>query len=438
MGKGIRKFTFSFDNPGLTHFGGMVLFQRFCQKLDLKGILQRHIRWQRRSNVYHPVELLQSMIYTMVAGMGRIYDTRIIRYNSCFQELLGFSNFPKPSTLREFLRGISSAQSQGIIRVHDLLRRRVWNLAHPVSSLIFDLDSTVLPVFGWKIEGAKVGYNPKKPGRPSYHPLICFEGHTRDSWCGILRPGNTNPVTGAQALWSTCREKIPKYLYRIRIRADSGFFDHKFIEPLDGEGIGYAVVAKMTKPIQEKVQGLRYHTFRKSGWQVARFTYQPWNWERPHRFIVVRRPKPKYKDEENQLTLWEFKDYFYHTFVTNLTLSPERVWHFYKPRARCELDIRELKESFPLGKIPTNSFMANQVYFHLILLSYDLVNWFKRLCLPRKWGSATLHTLRRDLLALPARLVHSGGRNQLNFPQKYPYQKLFYQTLERIDCIKIH
>jgi len=438
MPKGIRNITFSFEDQTLTHFGGMVIFQRFCRKLQLKRLFQTYILWNRRNSRYHSVELLQSMIYTMVAGMGRIFDTRTIQYNGCFQELLGLKDFPKPSTLREFLKGISLAELQGIIRVHDLLRRHIWNLPHSSSSLIFDMDSTVLPVFGWRIEGAKVGYNPAKPGRPSYQPLICFEGHTRDTWCGILRSGDTHPASGAQELWSNCRKKIPKYLYRIRIRADSGFYDHKFIEPLDEEKIGYTVVAKMTKPVQGKVQNLRYHTFRKGGWQAARFNYQPRNWNKPHRFIVVRRPKPKSQEEEdNQLTLWEFKDYFYHAFVTNLPLSPENVWHFYKPRARCELDIRELKESFPLGDIPTNSFLANQVHFHLILLAYDLVNWFKRLCLPQEWSSAALHTLRRDLFALPARLVHAGGKNQHKLPQRYLHQKLFYQTLSRIEHLKI-
>ncbi|PIX77080.1 MAG: hypothetical protein COZ37_04575 [bacterium (Candidatus Ratteibacteria) CG_4_10_14_3_um_filter_41_18] len=434
MGKSIRKFEFLFEDPTLTHFGGMFLFYQFCRKLDLKRFFQRHIHWQHRSRDYHPTELILAIIYTMVAGMRRISDTRILHYNSCFQTLLGLENFPKPSTLREFLKSINPLELEGIIRIHDLLRRKIWGLPHPASSLIFDLDSTVLPLFGWKIEGAKVGYNPTKPGRPCYHPLICFEGHTRDTWHGLLRPGDTHPASGAQALWSACRKKIPKYLYRIRIRADSGFFDHKFIEPLDEEKIGYVVVAKMTKPIQEKVQSLRYHTFRKNGWQVARFTYQPHNWKRPHRFIVVRRPKPK--EENNQLTLWEFKDYFYHTFVTNLPLSPKSVWHFYKPRARCELDIRELKESFPLGNIPTNSFLANRVHFHLILLAYDLVNWFKRLCLPRQWSSATLHTLRRELLNLPARLVHSGSRNQIKMPPGYIHQKLFFQAVNKINHFK--
>ncbi|MBU3915284.1 IS1380 family transposase, partial [bacterium] len=396
MLRGIRKIRLSVEDSSLTHYGGMVLFQQFCRKLDLKRYLQNYIRWERRSSHYHPAQLILTIIYTMVAGMRRISDTRILHYNGYFQALLGLEDFPDSSTLRDFLKSLTVQEIESLGRLHDSLRRRIYKITGTTSTLIFDLDSTVLPLFGWKIEGAKVGYNPTKPGRPSYQPLICFEGHTRDTWQGILRPGDTHPVTGACALWAACRKKIPKYLYRIR--ADSGFFDHKFIEPLDEEGIGYVVVAKMTVPIQRKVQSLHYHTFRKGGWQAAQFTYQPWNWKRPHRFIVIRRPKPKIKEEENQLTLWEFKEYFYHTFVTNLTLNPESAWHFYKPRARCELDIRELKESFPLGSIPTNNFLANQIHFHLILLAYDLVNWFKRLCLPVKWQVSTLQTIRTELL----------------------------------------
>ena len=47
--------------------------------------------------------------------------------------------------------------------------------------------------------------------------------------------------------------KVPSGIYRIRVRADSGFFDHKFIEPLDEESISYVIVAKMTRPIINKM-----------------------------------------------------------------------------------------------------------------------------------------------------------------------------------------
>jgi len=37
---------------------------------------------------------------------------------------------------------------------------------------LISLDPTVVPVYGQKMEGAEVGDNPTKPGRPSYHPLV--------------------------------------------------------------------------------------------------------------------------------------------------------------------------------------------------------------------------------------------------------------------------
>src|SRR3989338_2325500 len=102
MGKGLQKVNLSFEDPSLTHYGGMLLFQQFCRKLDLKRMLQRQIRWQRRSNHYHPAEVVMTIIYIMVAGMKRISETRILPYNGYFQDLLGLSNFQDASTLRKF------------------------------------------------------------------------------------------------------------------------------------------------------------------------------------------------------------------------------------------------------------------------------------------------------------------------------------------------
>ena len=42
--KALRKVQFSFEEPHLTHFGGMFLIQRFCQKLGLRRLIQRHLR----------------------------------------------------------------------------------------------------------------------------------------------------------------------------------------------------------------------------------------------------------------------------------------------------------------------------------------------------------------------------------------------------------
>ncbi len=442
MARGLQKVEISFEQPGATHYGGMVLFQQFCRKLDLKRRFQRTVRWEHRDNAYQRTELLLCLLYTMVAGLERISDTRILAYNRSFQRLLGLDRFPAENTLRRFLKSLSPRELRGIVRVHDRLRAQFREYPRARTSATVDLDSTVLPLYGWTIQGARVGYNPRKPRRPSYHPLVAFEGHRRETIHGMLRPGDTHPASAARRFFRICQAKLPAYVHRkrliLRVRADAGFYDRDFVQFLDGEGVGYAVVAKLTGPLRERAASLRFRTFRRQGrWQVAQTLYQPIHWDRPHRFILVRRPKPPREEEAGQLTLWEFHDFFYHAFVSNLPLKPAAIYRFYTGRANAELDIRELKEALPLGKVPTTRFTANAVHFELILLAYDLVNWFRTLCLGGSWQQARLHTIRREVFMLPARLLRIGNRNVLRLPDTYPHRKRFQHAAATIAKLRI-
>ena len=160
-------------------------------------------------------------------------------------------------------------------------------------------------------------------------------------------------------------------------------------------------------------------------------------WDSPHRFIVVRRPKPQRADTATQLTLWEFKDFFYDAFVSNLPLKPAAIYRFYTGRANIELDIRELKESLSLGQIPTTRFTANAVHFELILLAYDLVHGFRTLCLGGSWQHARWRTIRREVFMLPARLLKVGNRNVLRLPDTYPHRKRFQRAVSTIAKLRI-
>jgi hypothetical protein len=433
MPKGLRILHLSLGERNLTHFGGIFLIHQFCKKLRLKWYLQKQVPFLQRSSYYHPVELILAILYALIAGIHRLSKTKILQGNGAFQQIIGLKKFPYASSLRRFLKRVHPKTIQSINKVHDHLRLKMFYLPQPRTSLLFDFDSSVLTLYGKLIEGAEVGYNPHKRGARSYHPLLCFESHSRDFWHGRLRPGNAYTASGAPDFLKECLEKIPPGIYRIRVRADSGFFDHKFIEPLDQEDIGYVIVAKMTRPIRNKIATLRYHTFKRD-WAAAEFFYQPFGWKESHRFVVIRRLLPE-KDSE-QLTLFTLKRYAYQVFVTNLALKAEKIWYFYRPRATIEILIKELKQSYAMAKIPTNNFQANQFYFHLLLFAYNIVNWFKRLCLPPRFQQATLETIRTEFLVLPARLVKTQHRNVLKLPAEYISQKTLDHIVQNIKKVK--
>lgn len=436
MTKGIRKLQIIVGEKNLTHFGGIFLIHWFCKKLKLKWNLQKKIQFNQRIGLYHPTDLILAIIFTIIAGINRLSKTKTLQGNGAFQKIVGLKKFPYASSLRRFLKRTSPQIIAGVNKLHDKLRLKMFYLPHPRTSILLDFDSTVVTVYGKQIEGAEIGYNPGKKGKRSYHPLVCFEYYTKDFWHGLLRPGNVYTSFGAPQFLQECIEKIPPYIYRIRARADSGFFDHKFIEPLDERTIGYVVVAKLTKTIKEKlhVHGLHYHKFKKN-WSVSEFQYTPFGWKKPHRFIVIRRKLPDKPQE--QPTLFTLERYSYQVFVTNLILKPENIWYFYRARASIEIHIKELKQDFSLTKIPTNKFVANQMYFALLLFAYNIVNWFKRLCLPAQLQNATLETIRTDIFVLPAKLTKSGSRNLLKLPQEYISTQMLNYIMQKIEKLNI-
>jgi hypothetical protein len=436
MARGLRNLPISFEEPGLTHFAGMALIHAFCQKLGLKRLLQRCLRPAPRARDYQAAELLVALLYAIIVGLDRINATQILQYNGAFQQIVGLPRFPDATTLRRFLRRLQPRHIRQLVRLHDQLREALFAQPRPRSSLVFDLDSVVLVIYG-HAEGARVGYNPKKPGRRSYHPLLCFEAHRQEFWHGSLRPGNTVAATGAVPFLRVCLAKVPRGIprSRIRVRGDASFFGKRVVEFLDGERVGYTLVAKEYQPIKALAQGCRFQKLR-NGWEVGEFQYQPGRWRVPHRFVVVRRPIPTDPVEAKQLTLFKDTKYAYHVLVTSLRTHPWRVWRFYAQRARIERHIRELLYDYPLAKIPTAEWLPNVAFFQLLLFAFDLVHYFRRLCLPSTYRTTTLKTVRRELLVIPGRLVKTDNRYRLKLPKQYHFERDFRYALTKISLLR--
>jgi len=298
--------------------------------------------------------------------------------------------------------------------------------------VIFDVDSTVLVLYGNQ-EGARIGYNPRKRGRPSYHPLLCFEGRTKDYWHGELRPGDAYTAGGVQTLLQTCFAKRTDPRQSVIVRADKGFYDGALVQWLEEQRAHFLIVAKLTVAIKRKLTALRYTTVSRDV-EAAQFKYQPYGWAHPFRFVAIRRPQPE--ESTAQLTLFELGRYHYQVLVTNLQLQPLNLWRFYNDRAGIELIIRQLKGDHALGAIPTRHFFANETYFHLLLLACNFINWFKRLCLPPELQTATLQTLRERILLMPAELVRTGNRPRLLLPASGPREIAWRYALRKVQGLK--
>lgn len=440
MGKGIQNIQICFTEKDLTHYGGLYLIHKFCKICKIKWLLQRHIKFHLRNQEYQTAEFILILIYMIIAGIGRIENVKNLGYNGVIKKILGIKKFPNPTSIRRFLYRLTPDAIRQIVKVHNIIQGKIFCILHKKTSMTLDIDGTVMTVYG-KQQRTKVGFNPKRRGARSYLGMLCFEGD-REFWYGSLRPGNISQVKVAPHIIEECLKKLPYPIYRIRIRGDSIFYSHRFIEDyLEKENIYYSIEASITGPIREKLEQIKYSPY-KGDWEVGEFYYQPTahghiKWIKPHRFVVQRRPLPEDSEERSQLKLFEMKNYGYRVIITNLKLKNRHIWNFHSKRSQgAEQNIKELKLNYPLAKIPTHKYTANISYFQILLFAFNIVNWFKWICLPEEYHYKTLQTLREQLLCIQARLTKTDNRNMLRFPAGYLYKDLYAEAIKNINKIK--
>jgi len=431
MRRSPRNLKIACNHAGLTHFGGAYFFHEFLQVLQFRHFLARNLHYPRRNRRYSLSQMILALVYPLVLGLDRLETASFLRFNGTFQYLTGLPSFPDPQTLRRFLLHAPDSFLEQLHRTNDRLLQNFIHLPEHRSRLIFDLDSSVVTVFG-RQERAEVGYNPRYRGKRSYNPLLCIEANSSYLWDTELRPGNAGTWDGSVELMATCFLNVPRDIRELRVRADAGFGFHPVLEILEASAAQYAVVARLTQAFKRLLPGLRYQPVNPE-WEMAELEYRPHGWPHARRFVVARRFIPA---EEAEITLFTLGRYMYRAWVTNMDLTPSGIWHYYDGRAAMEPRICELREDYALRKIPTGSFAANALYLEIVRLAYNLVTAFQRNCLEESWQSLTLQKLRYKLFMLPGELIRPQNRPVLRLRESPSLQDLANGILRKVHRLK--
>ncbi|MGH9923238.1 MAG: IS1380 family transposase, partial [Nitrososphaerales archaeon] len=371
-----------FTGKNLTKFGGIQLVKKFLRGLKVKEELESAVGIEKRDGKFSVGGMLMCLIYAVILDMKRQSDTLMLRLDKVFQKIAGLDDYPVQSTISRFLKRFTVGTAKGIAKVnHSLLMkaRKDFEGWHKVT---LDLDSHVRTAYGHQ-QRSSVGYNPKKPGRPSFHPLFCFIGETRDFLHGIFRTGRAHSCRGVKKFVDECLKKIPEGIKEIVLRADSGFYDGDFLYYLEIRRVLYAIVVKLYPWIQMELVGLKYRDIG-GGVSVSEMRYTGIGWKEPRRMVVIREEERTQRTKK-QPTLFELIGYNYQVIVTNIEdMSPEDVWRFYNGRANVENMIKEGILSYSLDVNISHFYGANVAHFHLVMLAYNLMNLFKELVLEQR------------------------------------------------------
>lgn len=213
----VERVTESFTGKNLTRLGGTPLIRRFLERYRIEEQLAEQIEVEgRRESSYSVARMFVSLLYGILLGYCRPYHMEVLSTDRVFQKLAGVGDFPAQSTISRFLSRLKMGVAHQIAKLNLNLLMTFRNRFEGWSTLTLDLDSHVTPVYG-RQQRSGVGYNPKKKGRPSYHPLLCFIGETRDYLGGFLRNGKHHTSYHAIPFLKTIIKRVPAHIQKLRL-----------------------------------------------------------------------------------------------------------------------------------------------------------------------------------------------------------------------------
>lgn len=416
----VNQVRVEFSNKSASVFGGLPLtIAKLLEVIDFRSWVEQSVPFTETSPNARGVYGKVLGLFIGVLSGGKRFSHWVTwgQGAEVLQEAFGVHWLPGAASVftRFFSRfdRQSSAEQWG-----ERLREFAWQVVawSGVSSTDLNFDSTVQTRYG-KQQGAKKGYNPRRPGRPSHHPLLAFlgAGYVVNLW---NRSGDSHSANGIIGFFEQTFLQASRAI-RIRwVLCDSGFHQAEFIRHLEGKEVRYVIAARLSRYLQREILRLRDWRRLDDGIEIAefRYAYASGDDRKERRYIAVRqdsarRPTASGRQPFLFKEFEEHRDYRYGVWVTNEETAPaEEIWRAYRPRAKDENVIKTLKTDLGVDGYCLDDFWATEAVMGLIaLVFYNLTHFLGTLVSPAG-PEPTLGTMRRNLLLLPALLGRSGGR----------------------------
>ncbi len=417
----------NFNGGDLSSDSGLLLIKEFDERIGFSRLIKDTL------NINDPVnhtkhknhDVLIQKIYLNIAGYHADDHADDLKNDPVFTTILNKEKLASQPTISRLNTKLNQDSLKQLQKTNETLLDRVSQI-EPVEQIIFDLDSTNFATYGHQYGSA---YNAHYQA-DGYHPLFLFDGLTGDCLKAELRSGNVYTSRQVVRFIGPVLKKYDKQYPWVStyLRGDSGFAVPKLYEIAEEFDVKYVIRLKANATLYKLAEEFEEELSAKCksnivDYQVVydEFDYQAASWDKPRR-VVVKIEKPA-----NQIV-------FNHTFiVTNTDFAPINAVKFYCNRGTMENFIKEGKNGFAFDTMSSTDFLANANKLQLMVLTYNLVNWFRRLCLPENMKGNRIETLRLKILKIAGKIVSTARYLKFKLCSSCLYQKAFWQTLLRIE-----
>jgi hypothetical protein len=436
-----------FDDPGLVSFAGLVPVVALAGRAGLGELADRHVSVAGGAGVAAGAKV-SALIAGMVAGADSIADMGLLRHGGMNRL---FDGVRAPSTLGTFLRSFRF----GHVRQLDAVAARfvsglaqhspIISSSEPVAYL--DMDDTVRQTFGYAKQGVGFGYS----GVKGLNALLATVSTTSSAPVIVatrLRQGSANSARGAARLVADAIKTTRSCGVngQLVLRADSAYYGRDVIAAARRGRVCFSITARKDRAVVAAIAAIPDDAWTSIRYPRAVFDDQLGQWisdaevaevaftafaSRPKahqvaaRLIVrrVRDANPNHVQLNAQGEL--FRVWRHHAIFTDSPLSMLDAEANHRRHAIVEQVIADLKNG-PLAHLPSGNFMANSAWLVLAAMAFNLTRAAGALA-SAFHARATIATLRRQLIAVAARVTRTARRSTLRLPAAWPWATAWLQ-----------
>lgn len=378
----------------LTDAAGLLGLRKVWDDLGIGAYLEAEAG--RGTEQYRVSTIVEQWCALLYYGGGRLDDVDWLSGRGV-KELFGWAKIPDPTTIGRWLRRRATEKRVAVEKALRCAVLKRWRAVGVPKAVMLILDSTVVLRYGAKQAGAVPGYNPKKPGRPSHHPLVAFLS-TGDCLGVQWRAGNAHTAAGAKEWLSELVEWLRAAgVEDITIRLDRGFFAREMADHLQSLNVKFVlksqegeVMRKRKGEFVQSQQNSRFWSAQGESWGYALLSVQERN---------------ELGAATGELDLGAYEIVRVATMLTNIEgMDAFAAWNLYNQGAVVEHRIEELMQ-LSVGQTAIDDLEGNALLWAMGALAYQLLHVMRTRHLPEKWQTAQPKRLRAWLFRMPARLV---------------------------------
>ena len=393
----------------VTPLGQLVYFSQFLATAGLfsQWVADCPLRYTS-TNAPSLTDVLGTQTLAILAGSRRYAHVTALRGDTVNPQGLGMSRVLSEDALRR------AFQDEAAAPLEAWQRRHLHQSVEPAlrAPWICDVDVTIKTLYGHQ-EGAEVGYNPHKVGRPAHAYHTFFVSRLRLALDVVVAPGKAFHSQAVRAsLWSWW-ETLPPACRPHLLRMDCGFGNEGFLVGCEERRQNYLARVRLTKGVQQLIRALSGRGGWKkceAGWEGVEGELRLQGWSRSRRVAVLRRRlaaeaapalSASTGDTPELVVVAAEETYEYTVLATNTDWELLTLARLYRERADSENILDELKRQWGWGGFVTQDLLRCQVAARSVALIYNWWSLFVRCVDPQR---------PREAVTSRPLLMHAVGR----------------------------